>query len=366
MLVKQIIEAIENEAPLCYQENYDNCGLQVGNKNDEVHGALLTLDVTEPILEEAIQRGCNMIISHHPLLFTGLKSITGRNYIERIVTKAIKNDLNIYSCHTNIDNMYKGVNAIIAEKLGLKNTSILSPKTNTLSKLYTYAPIAIADKVRNALFEAGAGNVGNYNECSFNTSGMGSFRGTENSNPTIGIAGGNRETIEEIKIEVLVEQHLQTKVLNALFASHEYEEVAYEMIPLPNSNQQIGAGMIGTLPKAISEKDFLTFLKIQMKTDCIRHTTLFNKNIEKVAVCGGSGSFLLKDAIRAKADIFITGDYKYHQFFDAEEHLIIADIGHYESEQFTPEIFKTILNKKYPNFATLLSNLNTNPVKYFC
>ncbi len=364
--VREIMEAIEAEAPPIYQESYDNCGLQVGNPMDEVTGILISLDVTEAILEEAMERGCNMIVSHHPLIFSGLKKISGRTYVERVVQQAIKNDISIYAAHTNLDNMVNGVNAKIAEKLGLVNTSILVPKTNTLSKLYTYAPLTDADRVRDALFAAGAGGIGFYNECSFNTTGTGTFKAHEDANPTIGKAGGAREMVEEVKIEVIVEKHNERAVLQALFSNHPYEEVAYEMVPLPNPNQQVGAGMVGVLPGPMDEPDFLTFLKQQMKTDCIRHTALKDKKITRVAVCGGAGSFLLKDAIQAKADIFITGDFKYHQFFDAEGKIIIADIGHYESEQFTSEIFEALLKKKFPNFAILLSNLSTNPVKYFC
>jgi hypothetical protein len=279
---------------------------------------------------------------------------------------AIKHDITLYAAHTNLDNMYAGVNARIAEKLGLKNTAILAPKTNTLSKLYTYAPANIADKVREALFAAGAGHVSNYKECSFNTNGTGTFRPMEGTNPTIGVAGGDRQRQEEVKIEVLIEKHLEARVMRALFENHIYEEVAYELIPLSNSNRHIGSGMVGTLTTPIPEADFLAFLQKQMKTDCIRHSALLGKSISRVALCGGSGSFLLPDAIREKADIFITADYKYHQFFDAEEKIIIADIGHYESEQFTSEIFEIILKEKFPTFAILLSSLNTNPVKYFC
>ena len=366
MLVKEITAAIEEIAPVIYQESYDNCGIQVGDMNMEVTGVLLTLDVTEDVLAEAMRLRCNMIVAHHPLIFSGLKRIAGRNYVERIVQKAIKNDITIYAAHTNLDNMVAGVNAKIAEKLGLINTKILSPKANTLSKLYTYAPLSVADKVRDAMFAAGAGNIGKYSECSFNTPGLGSFKAGSGANPAIGFAGGPRETVQEVKIEVLVEKHQERKVLQALFNAHSYEEVAYEIIPLPNTNQEIGAGLIGSLPTPMPESTFLAYLKTQMKADCIRHTNLPGHNIERVAFCGGSGSFLLNDAIAAKADIFITGDFKYHQFFDAEGKIIIADIGHYETEQFTPEIFESVLKKKFPNFAILLSNVLTNPVKYFC
>jgi dinuclear metal center YbgI/SA1388 family protein len=366
MLVKDIISAIEEHAPVVYQESYDNSGLQVGNTMDEVTGVLLSLDVTEDVIAEAIHRRCNMIVAHHPLIFSGLKCISGRNYVERAVIKAIKNDISIYAAHTNLDNMRDGVNTKIAEKLGLEDTRILVPKTGIVSKLYTYAPADAADKIREAMFAAGGGKISKYKECSFNTTGKGSFRATQVANPAIGVAGGRREWVDEIKMELIVEKHVEQAVLKALFDSHPYEEVAYELIPLPNPNQEIGAGMIGALPEPFDELEFLAFLKDRMKANCIKHTALAGKKIKKVAICGGSGSFLLKDAIRAQADIFITADYKYHQFFDAEGKIVIADIGHYESEQYTPEIFAAILNEKFPNFAILLSNLSTNPVKYFC
>ena len=365
MLVKEIIQTLEAFAPTLYQEGYDNCGLQVGDTMAEVTGILLSLDVTEAILAEAMERGCNMIVAHHPLIFSGLKKITGRNYVERIVRQAIKNDIHIYAAHTNLDNMRNGVNALFAAKLGLQHTSILSPKANTLTKLFTYAPVSAAEKVREALFAAGGGRISNYKECSFNTPGTGTFRPGAGANPAIGEAGGAREWVDEVKIEMIVENHLQSRVLKALMASHPYEEVAYELIPLPNDNQEIGAGMAGTLAAPMAEADFLAFLKQQMKAECIRHTQLRGKPIERVALCGGSGSFLLPQAMQWGADIYITGDYKYHQFFDAEGQIVIADIGHYESEQYTPEIFETILKEKFPTFAVLLSKLSTNPVKYF-
>jgi dinuclear metal center YbgI/SA1388 family protein len=366
MLVKDIINAIENFAPPVYQEIYDNSGLQVGNVNGEVKGVLLSLDVTEEVLEEAISRGCNMIVAHHPLLFSGLKRISGRTYIERIVYKAIKNDISIYAAHTNLDNARNGVNARIAQKLGLKDTAILQMKMGTLSKLYTFAPQNVADKVREALFAAGAGDIGKYRECSFNTAGTGTFKPDKNADPAIGEPGGPRELVEEVKIEVLVPKHKETQVMRALFEAHPYEEVALEFIALQNPNQELGAGMVGKLAEPMEPGNFLAFLKKSMKTDCIRHTALLDKKIEKIAICGGSGSFLLKEAIGAGADVFITGDFKYHQFFDAEGKIVIADIGHFESEQFTVEIFEEILKEKFTNFAILLSNCNTNPVKYFC
>jgi dinuclear metal center YbgI/SA1388 family protein len=366
MTVKEIIITIEAFAPPVYQESYDNSGLQVGNTSDVVTGILISLDVTEEIVAEAMTRGCNMIVAHHPLIFSGLKQLSGRNYVERVVRMAIKNDINIYAAHTNLDNIHKGVNAKFAEKLGLINTRILTPKSDILSKLYTYAPLSDADRVRDAMFAAGAGNISEYSECSFNTSGTGTFRASPGASPAIGIAGGERVSLPEVRIEVLVSRHHEAAVLQALRAAHPYEEVAYELVRLPNPVAEIGSGMIGELPQPLPEQEMLALIKKQMNTGCIKHTSFGGRHISKVAICGGSGSFLLSQAIRAGADIFITADYKYHQFFDAEGKIVIADIGHYESEQYTSEIFEAILKKKFPNFAILLSNLSTNPVKYFC
>ncbi|MBN9483606.1 MAG: Nif3-like dinuclear metal center hexameric protein [Bacteroidetes bacterium] len=365
ILVKDIIETIESFAPAGLQESYDNSGLQVGNLSAVVTKALLTLDVTEAVVEEAIAVGANMIIAHHPLLFSGLKRISGRNYVERIVQRAIKNDINIYAAHTNLDNIYNGVNAKIAEKLGLQQTRILAPVTGNLFKLYTTVPHDAASKVRDALFAAGAGSLGNYTECSFNLSGTGTYRPNEDADPAIGKPGGSRESVEEVRLEVLIEKHQERKVLSALFEHHPYEEIAYEVVALQNPNQETGAGMVGLLPEPMEAGRFLGYVKEKMNVSCIRHTELVKNTISKVAICGGSGSFLLKNAISAAADVFITGDFKYHQFFDAEGKIIIADIGHFESEQFTVEIFRDLLNKKFPNFAVLVSNINTNPVKYF-
>ncbi len=366
MQVRDIIGILEAFAPPVYQESYDNCGLQVGNTADAVTGVLLTLDVTEAVLDEAVARNCNLVVAHHPVIFSGLKTLTGRNYVERVVLKAIKSGVNIYAAHTNADNVAHGVNAKIAAKLGLTDVRVLQPKAGLLMKLQTYAPTAAADSVRDALFAAGAGHIGNYSECSFTTDGVGTFRPSGDANPAIGTAGGPRMDVPETKLEVLVAQHAEHAVLQALIAAHPYEEVAYELIALKNLHQQIGAGLVGHLAAPVAEQEFLAFTKSAMQTGCIRHTPLLGRPIEKVAVCGGSGSFLVKDALRAGADVLVTADFKYHQFFDAEGRILIADIGHYESEQFTPELFHDILTKKFPNFAVLLSNINTNPVQYFC
>lgn len=365
MQARDIISVIEQFAPLPFQESYDNSGLQVGDASQEITGVLVSFDITEAVLAEAMARHCNMIVAHHPLIFSGLKKLTGQNYVARTVQQAIKNDLVLYAAHTNLDNVRQGVNHEMAQRLGLQNTTLLDMKAETLSKLYTYVPRESTDKVRDALFAAGAGNIGKYRECSFNTDGTGTFRPDADADPAIGEAGGPREWVEEVKVEVLVQRHLEAKVLQALFKAHPYEEVAYEFVHLHNANQEVGSGIIGELPQALETDAFLSLLKEKLKTGCIRYTQPAGRPIRKVALCGGSGSFLLGKAIAAGADAFVTGDFKYHQFFDADGHVLIADVGHYESEQYTPHLLQRLLKEKFPNFAILLADAKTNPVNYF-
>lgn len=363
MKIAEIIQTIEDFAPISYQEAYDNAGLLVGDKLADCTGVLICLDAVEAVIDEAIAKKCNLVVAHHPIIFSGLKKITGKNYIERVIIKAIKNDIAIYACHTNLDNVRLGVNNIIADKLGLKNRKILEPKSGILKKLYTYVPKEHKDALLNALFAAGAGNIGNYSECSYSLDGVGTFKGNEKSNPIVG-KKGSRSTAAESKIEVIFPNYLEAKILNALRENHPYEEVAFEVISLDNSFQDVGSGLIGELEKAIPEKEFLDILKVKMNTKCIRHTALLKKKIKRVALCGGSGSFLLQKAIAQQADIFITGDFKYHQFFDADNQIIIADIGHYESEQFTAQLFNKIISEKFRTFAVRISTINTNPINY--
>lgn len=364
MKIKEIIDTLEEIAPLSLQETYDNAGLITGNPDDEFKAAILAVDTIEDVVEEAIKKGANLIISHHPIIFSGIKKLNGKNYIERTIIKAIKNDIAIYAAHTNMDNVAIGVNDKICEKLALKDCKILSPQKGILKKLVTFVPIRQIDMVRKAVFEAGAGHIGNYDSCSYNLSGKGSFRALEGSNPFVGNKG-EVHFEEEIRFETIFPKHKQSQIIKALIKSHPYEEVAYDIYPLDNVYANTGAGMIGELENALSEKEFLNIIKKVFNVACIRHTELLNKDIKKVAVCGGSGSFLLSDAINQSADIFITGDFKYHQFFDAEKRIIIADIGHYESEQYTKELFYDILTKKFPTFAFYFSEINTNPVKYY-
>ncbi len=362
--IKDITNYLESIAPLALQESYDNAGLIVGNDSAEVKGILICLDSTEEIINEAIKHNCNLVIAHHPIVFSGLKKLNGKNYVERTVIKAIQNNIAIYAAHTNLDNIQRGVNAEICKRLGLKNCKILSPKKNLLKKLVTFCPFEQTEKVRQALFNAGCGHIGNYDECSFNAEGTGTFRPGEGTNPFVG-EKGKQNLEKEIRIETIFESYNESKVIRALFESHPYEEVAYDIYALSNTYQNVGSGMIGELSSPLSEPDFLNHLKSTMKTGCIRHTKLTGKKVSKVAVCGGSGSFLLDDATREKADFFVTADFKYHQFFDADGKIVIADIGHYESEQFTKELFHDLLVKNFSTFAVRLSEVDTNPVKYF-
>ena len=363
MKIKAIISVLEQMAPLSYAEDFDNVGLLVGNQENEATGILVCHDALENVIDEALAKNCNLIVCFHPIIFSGLKKITGKNYVERVVIKAIQNDIAIYAVHTALDNHKKGVNKIFCDALGLINTKILVPKQNFIKKLITYTTPENAIAVRNALFDNGAGSIGNYENCSFNSQGIGTYMGNENSNPEI---GERFEFVEntEIKIEVTFEKHLESKILKALFKAHIYEEVAYEIYDLQNAHQNIGLGMIGELKTPMDEKEFLFFVKDKMQTEAIRHSQFIGKPIKKVAVLGGSGSFAIKNAILAGADVFLTADLKYHNFYEAENQMLLADIGHFESERYTKNYIVEFLRKKILNFAIILSEENTNPVKY--
>ncbi len=364
MKVKEVIQILDDFAPLSYAEGFDNTGLLVGDTNASVSGILVTLDTLEEVVDEAIENNCNLIVSFHPIVFSGLKKITGKTYVERVVQKAIKNDINIFAIHTALDNAWNGVNAMICEKLNLINRKILIPKEESIKKLLTFVPLKDASKVREALFAAGGGNIGNYSNCSFNVTGKGSFNGNEDSNPTVG-KKGETHFEEETQIGITFQKHKEAQILNALFDSHPYEEVAYEVTTLENENQNLGMGMIGEFSSEISEEAFLKFIKETMKTGCVRHSKLQNKKIKKVAVLGGSGSFAIKAAKAAGADAYVTADLKYHDFFTAENNILLCDIGHYESEQYTKDLLVSFLTKKISNFAIVLSQINTNPISYF-
>ena len=370
MKIFEIFSILDEIAPLSYAEDWDNVGLLVGDKNQELTNVMVCHDALETVIEEAIVKNCNLVVCFHPILFAGIKKITGENYIARAIVLAIRNDIAIYAMHTALDNHPLGVNKIFCDALGLVNTKILIPKENFIRKLVTFAPAKEVEKVRNALFNAGAGRIGNYENCSFTSVGIGTYQGNENSNPVVG-ERFEMMSSEETKIEVTFEKHLESKILKALFQVHIYEEVAYEITELQNQHQNIGLGMIGELETEMDEQKFLQFVKIKMQADGIRHSQFLNKKIKKVAVLGGAGSFAISNAIAAGADVFLTSDLKYHQYYEAENKMLLADIGHFESERYTKNYIVECLSKKMTTFANnlpksniVLSEINTNPVKY--
>lgn len=363
MKISELVTFIHNLAPFTYQESYDNAGLLVGNASDEVKGVMVALDMTEAVVQEAIDTGCNVVLAHHPIIFKGLKRLTGSNYVERTVIKAIQHNIALIATHTNLDNALHGVNAVISDKLGLQNQRILVPKENTLYKLQVYVPVSHADKLRKALAEAGAGAIGAYNACSFSVAGEGRFNPQEGASPFIGTLD-RLEQVDEMKVEVIFQTHLQGKVLQAMQSAHPYEEIAYDVLKVENADAYIGSGMIGELPEAMDALEFLKLVKETFQSGVVRYTKPHVETVKTIAVCGGAGSFLLRNAMQQKADVFITGDFKYHEFFDAEDRIIIADIGHFESEQYTSEWLIAQLKKKFTTFAVRLTNVVTNPINY--
>jgi dinuclear metal center YbgI/SA1388 family protein len=364
MKIATIISYLESIAHPSLQESYDNTGLLTGNPNWDCSGIVISLDATEDVVNEALSKKCNLIVAHHPIIFSGLKTINGKNYVEKTIIASIKNDIAIYAIHTNLDNVLTGVNGKMTQLLGLMNCTVLVSKNNTLKKLFTFAPADKAEQVRNAIFTAGGGEIGNYSECSFNAAGTGTFRAGDNTNPYVG-QKGERHYENEIKIEMIFPAYLESGIISAMKSAHPYEEVAYDIINLSNQHPSTGSGVIGELKEALDEKDFLGLLKKIFKTPVIKHTQLIGRPAKKIALCGGAGSFLINNAIAAGADFYITADIKYHEFFDANGRLVIADIGHYESEQFTIDLLQEVLEQKFRTFAVLKTTVITNPVKYF-
>lgn len=361
--IKDVTNYLERLAPRSLQEDYDNSGLLVGSPDWEITGILVSLDCIESVIDEAVRESCNLIVAHHPIIFKGLKKLTGSNYIERTVIKAIQHNIAIYAIHTNLDHVHLGVNRKIGERLGIRNMKILKAKTDTLLKLVTFVPVEVKESVLAALYDAGAGQLGHYKNCSFQISGEGTFTPDEEANPHIGKAHVS-EKVNEVRLELLLAAQLKSQVLQALKKSHPYEEVAYYLSKLENENQEVGAGMIGELDRPMDAQQFLKRVKTLMQTDCIRHTTVIQKPVQRIAWCGGAGSFLLSTAKAQGADVFITGDFKYHEFFDADGEILIADIGHYESEQFTKDLIIDVLKEKFTTFAIIFSKTVTNPISY--
>ncbi len=363
MTVQDVCHSMETWAPLSWQESYDNAGLLCGSRNQVVTGVLISLDCTEAVVQEAIEKGCNMIVAHHPIVFKGLKSLTGKDYVERTMILAIKNDIAIYASHTNLDHAPQGVSFHLAKKLGLMNGQVLRPFKQALKQLSYFVPMESATKTREAIHAAGAGNIGNYSECSFSQTGTGRFTPNELANPTIGSAKKAEEVNEE-QVQVIFPAHLEKGILAALFQAHPYEEVAYFVTSLDNTWNEVGSGYIAELPQALEAEQFSKHLKQSLGLSHFRHTAWLGRPIQRIAVCGGAGSFLLGDAIKAGADVYISGDFKYHEFFDAENHCTICDIGHYESEVMIKDAIHAYLSNNFSTFAVLKSMTNSNPVSY--
>lgn len=364
MLIQSVINVLENVAPPVLQESYDNAGLLTGDGCWTCTGVLCTLDTTRAVIEEAKARGCNLVVAHHPIIFGGLRQINGKNYVEQAVIAAIKHDVAIYAIHTNLDNVQQGVNGKIALLLGLQQIQPLVSKEGLLKKLYFFVPVGHAEVVREAVFAAGAGHIGQYSECSFGVEGYGTFKGEAGTSPFVGVPG-MRHSEREMKIEVVFAAWQERKLVAALLRAHPYEEVAYDVVGLSNALPGVGSGLVGELAEPVGEKVFLQQLKDIFNLSVVRHTPLTGKPVKRVAVCGGAGSFLTGRAIGAGADVYVTADVKYHEFFDANDRLVIADIGHYESEQFTTDLLYEILQENFPTFAVLKSETRTNPVHYF-
>ncbi len=364
MTATQIVAAIEEIAPLYYQETYDNAGFCVGNPQTEINGALLCVDVTEAVLDEALAAGANLIISHHPVIFKGLKQLTGKTPAERVIEKAVKNNLVLYAAHTNVDNVTQGVSFAMARQLGLKDVRVLAPRRGDLAKLSVFVPPAQADTLRMALFAAGAGNIGNYSHCSFNAPGEGTYFPHEGTHPFAGSPGA-LHTEPEIRVETIVPRALLQQVIKAMLQTHPYEEPAYDIYPLDNTFSQAGSGAVGNLPSPLAVDDFLQLLHKTFSVPAIRYSQTSSKSVRRVALCGGSGAFLLPEAKAVEAQAFVSADFKYHDFFDADNRMLIADVGHFESERCALDIFYNCLTKKFPTFAVHFTKNNTNPVMYW-
>jgi len=363
MKIKEILHAIEQIAPLPLQEGWDNSGIQIGDIHQEAKGAIVCIDVTEAVIDEAIALSCNLIISHHPLAFRSFKSLTGKNYIERCMIKACKHDIVVYAAHTNLDNAWDGINKYLAEMLDLQHIRILDPQKDKLLKLVTFVPHSHAELIRNTLFNVGAGNIGNYDSCSYNVRGEGTFRAGDETNPYVG-ERGELHYEQETRIEIILPVYKKSEVLRALISVHPYEEPAYDFYSLSNEWEKAGSGVVGTLPEEMEEEDFLYLLKDTFHLNMIQHSALRGKPVRDVAICSGSGAFLIPKAVSYSADVFITGESKYNDFYDVENKILLATVGHYESEIFTKNIFFDIISKKYPNFAVYMSGFDVNPVNY--
>ncbi len=363
MKIEAIVKHLEQMAPPYLKEEYDNVGLHTGTLQQETDGVLITLDVDERIVDEAIELNCGLIITHHPLVFGSLKRITGRTMQERCLIKAIRNDIAIYAIHTNIDNAALGLNHALATLLGVNNPNVLLPGVNKMSKVVTFCPPDHSDRVMAAMSAAGAGHIGNYDMCSFQTEGRGTFRALEGANPYVGeLDALHGET--ELRIEMITPSAIVPHVVEAMKKSHPYEEVAYDVIPLSNPDLTTGSGAFGEISKPIGEEEFIQMVKEKLNVPVVRHTEHLARPINRLGVCGGSGAFLIQHAIDRKLDVLVTADVKYHQFGEASGKILLIDAGHYETEILVTSMIRDEIRKKFPTFACHITKRNTNPIRY--
>ena len=363
MLIRDIANYLEKFAPISLQESYDNSGLLIGASTSEVNKILITLDVTEDVIKEAVSKNCDLIIAHHPIIFNGIKKLTNSNLTEKLVVEAIKSNVAIYAIHTNLDNIIGGVNSILAKKLGIKNTRILSPKSGGFKKIICFCPNDYTQIVQKAMFDAGAGMIGNYDTCSYVSSGTGTYKALEGSNPFIGEKNQLHEE-KENRIEVIIPEYLINNAVKAMKNAHPYEEPAYDIYTLDNTNNMVGSGLIGEIDTETPITEYLKTVKRTLGSKYIKHNKLIDRPVKRVAICGGSGSFLIDVAARNKADLFITGDVKYHDYFEHTGNMTIADAGHYETEHPVKELIYALLKEKFPNFALQISEENANPISF--
>jgi len=359
MKIKEVISFLENKFPLSWQEDFDNSGIQCGDKERDITGVVVCFDMSEVVIEEAISKGANMVVSHHPIIYRDvIKRIEPTNRVGKILCKALENKILLYSMHTNIDSGKAGGNSLFAQKLELQKLSVLSPKENEFCKLVVFVPSENSVFLRDALFKAGCGNIGNYSHCSFSCEGIGSFKPLADANPHIG--QHNRiERVEEERIEMIFSKIKKRQIVEALYQHHPYEEPAFDIFALENTNKDIGLGRVGFLPQPMVAADFIHYVKQKLNVELVRFSGNSKAEISKVAVCGGGGASHIKDALTAGADAYITGDLKYHDFFIPENKMLLVDIGHFEGEHFIREIITSLLKEKFKNFSTYFTEVES-------
>ena len=365
MTVGDLCGWLEQRAPLRFQEDYDNSGLLVGQRSWTVTGVLCCLDADEAVVHEAVARGCNVVLSHHPIVFKGLKRLTGATAVERTVALALKHNVALYAGHTNWDSIQGGVSFSLAQRLGLVAPRIMMPRGGELLNLVVYVPAEHASPVAEAAFGAGAGRIGAYDECHFSGSGTGTFRPLDGAQPFVGQIGV-REVADEHRLEFVLPKHRKSAVQQAVWAAHPYEEVAHSWISLDNSWSEVGYGAVGNLPEPIRLGDFLAVCAAQLGAESVRYSTSsLDRIVQRIAVCGGSGAEFAGAAAAAGADAYVTGDLKYHGFQDPPGGLVLVDVGHGESERPFIDDWAELIRSEFVTFAVLISETDNRPVRTY-